>query len=81
MADRILVTGASGGLGAEIAALRREPGKDILIQNSTRLTQSLLALDLVDELNIPNRIELATSELTRLESGAFIVRYDVRHAR
>jgi dihydrofolate reductase len=36
----------------EVAALKRETGKDILIQNSTRLTQSLLAADLVDELQI-----------------------------
>ena len=36
----------------EVAALKREKGKDILIQNSTRLTQSLLAADLVDELQI-----------------------------
>jgi dihydrofolate reductase len=36
----------------EVAALKREPGKDILIQNSTRLTQTLLAADLVDELQI-----------------------------
>jgi dihydrofolate reductase len=36
----------------EVAALKRETGKDILIQNSTRLAQSLLAADLVDELEI-----------------------------
>jgi dihydrofolate reductase len=36
----------------EVAALKQETGKDILIQNSTRLTQSLLAADLVDELQI-----------------------------
>lgn len=34
----------------EVAALKREDGKDIIIQNSTRLAQSLLAADLVDEL-------------------------------
>ena len=34
----------------EVAALKRAPGKDIIIQNSTRLAQSLLAADLVDEL-------------------------------
>jgi len=34
----------------EVAALKRENGKDIIIQNSTRLAQSLLAADLVDEL-------------------------------
>ncbi|HEX6052954.1 MAG TPA: dihydrofolate reductase family protein [Gemmatimonadaceae bacterium] len=34
----------------EVAALKREAGKDIIIQNSTRLAQSLLAADLVDEL-------------------------------
>jgi dihydrofolate reductase len=36
----------------ELAALKRENGKDILIQNSTRLAQSLFAADLVDELEI-----------------------------
>ena len=34
----------------EVAALKRDGGKDIIIQNSTRLAQSLLAADLVDEL-------------------------------
>ena len=34
----------------EVAALKRDDGKDIIIQNSTRLAQSLLAADLVDEL-------------------------------
>jgi dihydrofolate reductase len=34
----------------EVAALKRNDGKDIIIQNSTRLAQSLLAADLVDEL-------------------------------
>jgi len=43
---------AKGAPQEEIGALKAKPGKDILIQNSTRLTQSLLALDLVDELNI-----------------------------
>ena len=32
--------------------LKREPGKEIIIQNSTRLAQSLLAAGLVDELQI-----------------------------
>jgi dihydrofolate reductase len=36
----------------EVAALKRAPGKDIIIQNSTRLAQSLLAAGLVDELQI-----------------------------
>ena len=34
----------------EVAALKRGDGKDIIVQNSTRLAQSLLAADLVDEL-------------------------------
>lgn len=34
----------------EVAALKRERGKDIIIQNSTRLARTLLAADLVDEL-------------------------------
>ena len=36
----------------EVAALKRDDGKDIIIQNSTRLAQSLLAADLVDELTL-----------------------------
>ena len=43
---------ARGDATAEVAALKRAPGKDIIIQNSTRLTQTLLAAGLVDELNI-----------------------------
>jgi dihydrofolate reductase len=43
---------ARGDAAEEVAALKRGPGKDILIQNSTRLTQSLLAAGLVDELNL-----------------------------
>jgi dihydrofolate reductase len=43
---------ARSGAAEEVAALKRAPGKDIIIQNSTRLTQSLLAAGLVDELNI-----------------------------
>jgi dihydrofolate reductase len=41
-----------GSAAEEVAALKRAPGKDIIIQNSTRLTQSLLAAGLVDELQI-----------------------------
>jgi len=41
---------AQGNAADEVAALKRQPGKDIIIQNSTRLTQSLLAAGLVDEL-------------------------------
>ena len=40
---------ATGGAAEEVAALKRAPGKDIIIQNSTRLTQSLLAAGLLDE--------------------------------
>lgn len=43
---------AKGVAAEEVAALKRAPGKDILIQNSTRLTRSLLEAGLVDELNI-----------------------------
>jgi dihydrofolate reductase len=43
---------AAGSAEDEVAALKRAPGKDILIQNSTRLTRSLLEAGLVDELNI-----------------------------
>src|SRR5262249_41065329 len=41
---------AKGSAAEEVAALKRAPGKDIILQNSTRLAQSLLAADLVDEL-------------------------------
>jgi dihydrofolate reductase len=43
---------ARGSAAEEVAALKRAPGKDILIQNSTRLTRSLLEAGLVDELNV-----------------------------
>jgi dihydrofolate reductase len=43
---------AKGSAVEEVAALKRAPGKDIIIQNSTRLAQSLLAAGLVDELQI-----------------------------
>lgn len=43
---------AKGSAAEEVAALKRAPGKDIIIQNSTRLTRSLLEAGLVDELNI-----------------------------
>jgi dihydrofolate reductase len=43
---------ARGDAANEVATLKREPGKDIIIQNSTRLAQSLLAAGLVDELQI-----------------------------
>lgn len=34
----------------EVTALKREPGEDIVIQNSARLARSLLAAGPVDEL-------------------------------
>lgn len=43
---------ARGTPEEEIGALKRARGGDIIIQNSTRLTQTLLARDLVDELHI-----------------------------
>src|SRR5450755_217315 len=43
---------ARGGAAEEVAALKRASGKDILIQNSTRLAQSLMAVGLVDELQL-----------------------------
>jgi dihydrofolate reductase len=43
---------ARGTVEEEVGALKRAPGGDILIQNSTRLTQSLLARDLVDEIHV-----------------------------
>lgn len=43
---------ARGSAADEVAALKREPGMDIIIQNSTRLAQSLLAAGLLDELHI-----------------------------
>jgi dihydrofolate reductase len=78
----------------EVAAVKRAPGKDIIIQNSTRLTQTLLAAGLVDELNIMvapavvgagralfagvPRIDLGPAELTRFDDGMFVARYDVK---
>jgi dihydrofolate reductase len=43
---------ARGDAETEVAQLKREPGKDIIIQNSTRLAKSLLAACLVDELHM-----------------------------
>jgi dihydrofolate reductase len=43
---------AKGSATEEVAALKRAAGKDIIIQNSTRLAHSLLAAGLVDELQI-----------------------------
>jgi dihydrofolate reductase len=43
---------AKGTATDEVAALKRTSGKDIIIQNSTRLAQSLLAAGLLDELQI-----------------------------
>jgi dihydrofolate reductase len=84
---------ARGSAADEVAALKREPGRDIIIQNSTRLTQSLLAVGLVDELNLmvaPTavgsgralfaglpRIDLRTDELTRFDDGTLVIRYRV----
>ena len=84
---------AMGSAADEVAALKRQPGKDIVIQNSTRLTQSLLAAGLVDELQLmvaPTavgsgralfaglpQIDLRTDDLTRFDDGTFVVRYHV----
>ena len=43
---------AKGSAAEEVTALKRASGKDIIIQNSTRLAQSLLAAGLVDELQM-----------------------------
>jgi dihydrofolate reductase len=43
---------ARGSAAEEVSALKRAQGKDIIIQNSTRLAHSLLEAGLVDELNI-----------------------------
>jgi len=43
---------AKGNAAEEVAALKRAPGKDIILQNSTRLAHSLMAAGLVDELQI-----------------------------
>jgi dihydrofolate reductase len=43
---------AKGSAADEVATLKSAPGKDLLIQNSTRLAHSLLEAGLVDELNI-----------------------------
>jgi dihydrofolate reductase len=46
------VTQLSGDLGAELAALKAKPGKDILVQGSTVLVRSLLQDGLLDELSL-----------------------------
>ena len=46
---------AKGSAAEEVAALKRAPGKDIMIQNSTRLTRSLLEAGLVDDSTSPWR--------------------------
>jgi dihydrofolate reductase len=85
---------ARGDAAEEVGALKRAPGKDIIIQNSTRLTQSLLAAGLVDEVNImvapavvgagralfagTPRTDLRLADLTRFDDGTFVVRYDVK---
>jgi len=84
---------ARGAAVEEVAALKREPGKDIIIQNSTRLAQTLLEAGLVDELDIMiapavvgggralfagmPRIDLGPAQLTRFDDGTFVARYDV----
>ena len=85
---------ARGGAVEEVAALKRAPGKDLLIQNSTRLAQSLLAAGLVDEFQLlvapvvlgdgralfqgVPRIDLGPAQLTRFDDGTFIARYDLK---
>jgi dihydrofolate reductase len=43
---------ARGNETEEVTRLKREPGKDIIVQNSTRLARSLLAAGLLDELQL-----------------------------
>lgn len=85
---------AKGSAAEEVAALKRAQGKDIIIQNSTRLTQTLLAAGLVDELDIMvapavvgggralfagvPRLDLGPAELTRFDDGTFVARYEVK---
>jgi dihydrofolate reductase len=85
---------ARGDTRDELAMLRREPGKDILIQNSTRLARSLLTEGQVDELFLMvapvvigrgrslfaglPRFDLRQTDLKRFESGTFVVRYEVK---
>jgi dihydrofolate reductase len=85
---------ARGGTKEELAALRKEPGKDILIQNSTRLARSLLAEGQVDELDLMvapvvlgrgrslfaelPRLDLGPANLKRFDNGTFFARYEVK---
>jgi dihydrofolate reductase len=85
---------ARGGIGDELAKLRREPGKDILVQNSTRLARSLLAEGQMDELVLLiapvvigsgrslfaglPRFDLRQVELKRFDDGTFVTRYEVK---
>jgi dihydrofolate reductase len=43
---------ASGDLGEEVARLRQEPGKDILVHGGSKLVQSLSRADLIDEYRV-----------------------------
>jgi dihydrofolate reductase len=87
---------ARGGTEGELAALRREPGKDIIIQNSTRLARSLLSEGQVDELALMvapvvigrgrslfaglSRFDLSPADLKRFDNGTFVARYQVKNA-
>jgi dihydrofolate reductase len=85
---------ARGSTQDELTKLRAEPGKDIIIQNSTRLARSLLSEGQVDELVLLvapvvigsgrslfaglPRLELRQVDLKRFDDGAFVARYEVK---
>ena len=88
---------AKGTVTDEVAALKRAPGKDIVVQNSTRLARSMFEADLIDEIQMMvapvvlgagrslfaglPRIDLGPAELTPFDDGTFAVRYEVKHRK
>jgi dihydrofolate reductase len=56
-------------VGAEMRALKRAPGRDILVLNSASIIQALLAADLVDELRLNLLPSVVGGGLRLLDEG------------